>query len=193
MLLGISKGSAKIVFTSLLFKEIEFLKRLQSVHGENEIFVLWHGKSSGGVLNLDIIEDHGSDVVGVLLGQALVGLRVGDSDQLVGIVNDSVGNLGHKSLSMIVSFVLGIRNAEGHIVVNLLQVGSDGSEESGLWVLFNLSSLGSGTLLSGNFSLSDEIGSDVGKSFKESNIWDMSSAYSGSSSNKSSIIQEFHY
>ena len=95
-----------------MFKEIEFLERLQSVHGEHEILVLWHGESSGGVLNLDIVEDHGSDVVGVLLGEALVGLRVGDSDQLVGVVDDGVGHLGDEGLSMFVSLVLGVRDTD---------------------------------------------------------------------------------
>ena len=75
---------------------------------------------------------------------------------------------------MVVSLVLRVRDTEGHIVVNLLQVGSDGSEESGLRVLLHLSSLSSGRLFSGNFTFSDEIGSDVGKGFNESNIRDMS-------------------
>ena len=64
--------SAEVVLTTLLLEEIEFLERLESVDGQDEVGVAGHTKASHVILQLDIVEDHGGDVVSVLFGKGLV-------------------------------------------------------------------------------------------------------------------------
>ena len=64
--------SAEVVLTTLLLEEIEFLERLESVDGQDEVGVARHTKASHVILQLDIVEDHCGDVVSVLFGKGLV-------------------------------------------------------------------------------------------------------------------------
>ena len=68
-----TRRSAEIVLSSLLLEKIQFLKRFQSVDSKNELAWSGHTKSRHVVLQLNIIEDDCTDVMGVLLGEALVG------------------------------------------------------------------------------------------------------------------------
>ena len=66
-------SSAEIVLTALLLEQVKLLERLQSVDREDKVSVLRHTETSHGILKLDIIEDDGGNVVGVLLGEGLIG------------------------------------------------------------------------------------------------------------------------
>ena len=72
--------SAEIVLSSLLFEKIKLLEGLKSVDGKDEIVSGGHTETGHEILELDIIEDHGGDVMGVLLSQGFVwsGLNSGE-------------------------------------------------------------------------------------------------------------------
>ena len=69
-----------------MFEKIKFLKGLQSVNSEVKVSVWSHTERVSSVLNLNVIEDHSGDVVGVLFGKGFVrgGLNLGN--KFVGIV-----------------------------------------------------------------------------------------------------------
>ena len=81
-------SSAKIVLTALLLEQVKLLERLQSVDCENEVSVLRHTETSHGILELDIIEDDRSNVMGILLGKGLVRTSFDLGDQFVGVVQN---------------------------------------------------------------------------------------------------------
>ena len=67
-----SSGSAEVVLASLLLKQVELLEGLQSVHSQNQVVVGSESELLHVVLELHVVEDHSSDVVGVLLGQGFI-------------------------------------------------------------------------------------------------------------------------
>ena len=83
-----SSCSAEIVFSTFLFEKIKFLKGLQSVDSEVKITVSRHTEGVSSILYLDVIEDHGGDVVSVLLGEGLVRGRFDLSNKFVSIIQD---------------------------------------------------------------------------------------------------------
>jgi hypothetical protein len=62
---------------------------------------------------------------------------------------------------VIVSLGLGEGDSEGHVFVDLLEIGFHGGEESSLWVLLDLGGFVSSRLVSGNIFLSDGIWSNI--------------------------------
>jgi len=78
--------SAEIVFSTFLFEKIKFLEGLQSVNSEVKVRVWSHTKGVSSVLNLDVVEDHSGDVVGVLLGEGLIGGGFNLGDKFVSII-----------------------------------------------------------------------------------------------------------
>ena len=78
--------SAEIVFSTFLFEKIKFLKGLQSVDSEVKIAIWSHTEGITSILNLNIIEDHSGNVVGVLLGEGLIRGRFNFSNKFVSIV-----------------------------------------------------------------------------------------------------------
>jgi hypothetical protein len=54
-----------------LLEKIELLKGLQSVNSEYELSINWHTETVHVILELDIVEDDGADVVLVLIGEGL--------------------------------------------------------------------------------------------------------------------------
>jgi hypothetical protein len=115
---------------------------------------------------LDVIEDHGGDVVGVLLGEGFVRGRFDLSNKFVSIIQDGGSGFSNEFFGVLVSSSLGERNTEGKIFVNLFEISSDGVEESLLWVFLYLSGISSGGLVGFNISISDGISSNIRKSFK---------------------------
>ena len=146
-----------------MFEKIKLLERLKSVNSEVKITVCGHTERVSSVLYLDIIEDHGGDVVGVLLGEGFVRGRFDLSNKFISIVQNRGTGFGNKFFGVLVSGSLGERNTEGKIFVNLFEISSDGVEESLLWVFLNLSGIGSGGLVGFNIGISDGISSNVWK------------------------------
>ena len=159
-----SKGSAQIVLSTFLFEKIKFLKGLQSVDSEVKITVSRHTEGVSSILYLNIVEDHGGDVVGVLLGESFVRGRFDLSNKFISIVQNRGTGFGDEFFGVLVSGSLGERNTEGKIFVNLFEISSDGVEESLLWVFLNLSGISSGGLVGFNISISDGIGSNIWES-----------------------------
>jgi hypothetical protein len=147
-----------------LFEKIKFLKGLQSVNSEVKITVSGHTEGVSGVLDLDIVEDHGGDVVGVLLGEGFVRGRFDLSNKFVSIIQDGGSGFSAEFFGVLVSSSLGERNTERKIFVNLFEISSDGVEESLLWVFLNLSGISSGGFVGINIGISDGIGSNIRKS-----------------------------
>mgnify|MGYP006932394727 CR=1 FL=1 len=159
-----SSCSAEIVFSTFLFEKIKFLKGLQSVHSEVKFTDWSHTEGVSSVLYLDVIEDHGGDVVGVLLGEGFVRGRFDLSNKFVSIIQDGGSGFSDEFFCVLVSGSLGERNTEGKIFVNLFEISSDGVEESLLWVFLYLSGISSGSLVGFNISISDGIGSNIWES-----------------------------
>ena len=86
-----------------MFEKIELLEGLQSVDSKDEIIWSSHTKTSHEILNLDIIEDHSSDVVGVLLSHGFVWTGLNGGEEVGGVISDGSGTLGAKSSSVIVA------------------------------------------------------------------------------------------
>ena len=147
-----------------MFEKIKFLKGLQSIDSEVKITVWSHTEGVSGVLYLDIVEDHGGDVVSVLLGQGLVGGGFDLGNKFISIVQNRGSGFGNEFFGVLVSSYLGERNTEGKIFVNLFEISSDGVEESLLWVFLNLSGISSGGLVGFNIGISDGIGSNIWES-----------------------------
>jgi hypothetical protein len=156
--------SAEVVLSTFLFEKIKFLKGLQSVNSEVKIVISRHTEGVSGVLDLDIVEDHGGDVVGVLLGEGFIRSRFDLSNKFVSIVQNGGSGFGDEFFSVLVSSSLRERDTERKIFVNLFEIGSDGVKESKLWVFLNLSGFFSGGLVGGNIGISDGISSNVWKS-----------------------------
>ena len=155
-----------------MFEEIKLLEGLQSIDSKDEGIVGSHTETVHELLELDIIEDHSGDVVGVQFGHGLVGLGLNLSGDAVGVSEDGSSDLGAESSSVVVSLGLGVRNTEREILGDLVEVSSNGGEELSLWVLLNLSSFRSSGLVGSDVLIRDGIGSDIGKSSNELNgMW----------------------
>ena len=102
--------SSKVVLSSLLFEKIELLEGLQSVDSKDEITVTWHTETLHGVLELDVVEDDGGDVVFILLGEGLVWTRLDLGEKLGGVVLDGGADLGAELSGVVVS--LGLREGD---------------------------------------------------------------------------------
>jgi hypothetical protein len=147
-----------------LFEKIKFLKGLQSVNSEVKITVSSHTEGVSGVLYLDIVEDHGGDVVSVLLGEGLVRGRFDLGNKFVSIIQNGASGFSNEFFGVLVSGSLGEGNTEGKIFVNLFEISSDGVEESLLWVFLYLSGISSGGFVGFNIGISDGIGSNIWES-----------------------------
>ena len=86
-----------------MFEKIELLEGLQSVNSEDEIIRGRDSEASHEILNLDVIEDHGGDVMGVLLGHGFVWSGLNSGEEVGGVISDSSGDLGAKGSGVIVS------------------------------------------------------------------------------------------
>ena len=157
-------SSAEVVLSTLLLEEVELLEGLQSVDGKHEVGVLGHTETSHGVLELDIVEDDGSDVVGVLLGKGLIWSGLDLGNKAVSISQDGGTNLGAEISSSVVSLSLGVGDSEGHVGVDSLKISLDRCEKSSLWVLLNLGGLSSSSLMGGDVGIRNGVWSDIWKS-----------------------------
>jgi hypothetical protein len=187
--------SAEIVLSTLLFEEVELLKGLQSVDGKNKSIVGGHTETRHVVLNLDVVEDHSGDVVGVLLSHGLVGVGLNLGGDSVSVSEDGGGDLGAEGSGVVVSLLLGVGDSEREVLGDLVEVTLDGGEELSLWVLLNLSGFGSSRLVSSDVLIGNGISSDIWESSNVLNrVWVMVVSLDGSGSgDKSAISQEFHY
>jgi hypothetical protein len=187
--------SAEVVLSTLLFEEIELLEGLQSVDGEDES--VWGGHTEAGheLLELDVVEDHSGDVVGVLFGHGLVGLGLNLGGDTVGVSEDGSGHLVAEVSGVVVSLGLGVGDSERKVLGDLIEIGLDGGEELSLWVLLNLSGLSSGRLVSGDVLIGNGISSDIWEGGNVLNrLWVVVVSLDGSGGgDKSAICQEFHY
>jgi len=187
--------SAEIVLSTLLFEEVELLKGLQSVDGKDKSIVGSHTETRHEVLNLDVVEDHGGDVMGVLLGHGLVGVGLNLGGDSVSVSEDGSGDLGAEGSGVVVSLLLGVGDSEREVLGDLVEVALDGGEELSLWVLLNLSGFGSSRLVSSDVLIGNGISSHIWESSNVLNgVWVVVvSLDSSSSGDKSAISQEFHY
>jgi hypothetical protein len=179
-----------------LFEEIELLEGLQSVDSKDKGIVGSHTETVHELLELNIVEDHSGDVMGVQFGHGLVGLGLNLRGDAVSVTKDGSSDLGAQSSSMVVSLGLGVRNTEREILGDLVEISSNGSEEFSLWVFLNLSSFRSGGLVGSDVLIRDGIGSNIGESSNILNrVWVMVvvSLDGSGSGDKSAISQEFHY
>ena len=187
--------SAEVVLSTLLFEEIELLEGLQSVDGEDQS--VWGGHTEAGheLLELDVVEDHSGDVVGVLFGHGLVGLGLNLGGDTVGVSEDGIGHLVAEVSGVVVSLGLGVGDSERKVLGDLIEIGLDGGEELSLWVLLNLSGLSSGRLVSGDVLIGNGISSDIWEGGNVLNrVWVVVVSLDGSGGgDKSAISQEFHY
>lgn len=104
--------SAEIVLSTLLLEEIQLLQRFQSVHCENQVTIITHAEASHVILQLHIVENNGSDVVGVLLGESLIWSRLYLSEELSRVILDCFGDLEAKLSGVIISIGLGEADSE---------------------------------------------------------------------------------
>jgi hypothetical protein len=187
--------SAEIVLSTLLFEEVELLKGLQSVDGKNKSIVGGHTETRHVVLNLDVVEDHGGDVMGVLLGHGLVGVGLNLGGDSVSVSEDGSGDLGAEGSGVVVSLLLGVGDSEREVLGDLVEIALDGGEELSLWVLLNLSGFGSSRLVSSDVLIGNGVSSHIWESSNVLNgVWVVVvSLDSSSSGDKSAISQEFHY
>ena len=95
-----------------MFEEIELLEGLKSVDGKNEIIWGRHTESGHEILDLDIIEDHGGDVMGVLLGHGFVWSGLDGGDKVGSISFDGGGDLSAEFSSVVVSLLLRVGDSE---------------------------------------------------------------------------------
>lgn len=103
---GISECSREIVFSTSLFEQVQLLKRLKSVNSENQVLVFIHAEILHVFFQLDVVENQRSDVVCVLLSQSIIWCLVNSSDQLRGVVLNSICDFGANGLGSVVSLVL---------------------------------------------------------------------------------------
>jgi len=187
--------SAEIVLSTLLFEEVELLKGLQSVDGKDKSIVGGHTETRHVVLNLDVVEDHGGDVMGVLLGHGLVGVGLNLGGDSVSVSEDGSGDLGAEGSGVVVSLLLGVGDSEREVLGDLVEIALDGGEELSLWVLLNLSGFGSSRLVSSDVLIGNGVSSHIWESSNVLNgVWVVVvSLDSSSSGDKSAISQEFHY
>jgi hypothetical protein len=187
--------SAEVVLSTLLFEEIELLEGLQSVDSKDKSVVSSHTKTGHVVLNLDVVEDHSGDVVGVLLSHGLVSVGLNLGGDSVSVSEDGGGDLGAEGSGVVVSLLLGVGDSEREVLGDLVEVSLDGGEELSLWVLLNLSGFGSSRLVSSDVLIGNGISSDIWESSNVLNrVWVMVVSLDGSGSgDKSAISQEFHY
>ena len=99
-----------------MLEKIELLEGLQSIDSKDEIIWSRHTETSHEILYLDVIEDHGSNVVGVLLGHGLVWSGLNGGEEVGGVISDGSGNLGAEGSGVIVSGGLRVRDTEGEIL-----------------------------------------------------------------------------
>ena len=137
------RSSAKVVLSTLLLKEVKFLKRLHSVDCKDELAVFGHTETSHSILQLNVVENHSGDIVGVLLSKSFSWCSLDLTNKLVGIVQNRSGNFSASISSSVISLGLGVADAERHVAVDRFEIGLDRGEESSLWVLLNLGGFGS--------------------------------------------------
>ena len=99
-----------------MLEEIELLEGLQSIDSKNEVIRSRHTEASHEILNLDVVEDHSSDVVGVLLSHGFVWSGLDGGEEVGGVIGDGGGNLGAEGSGVIVSGRLRVRDTEGEIL-----------------------------------------------------------------------------
>ena len=136
-----------------MLEEVEFLKGLQSVDTEDEVGVLRHTEASHGILQLNVIEDDGSDVVGILLSKGFIWSRFNMGNEVVCIVQNRVSDLGAEISRGIVSLGLRVADSEGQVGIDGLKICLNRGKQSSLWVLLDLGSLGSSGLMSGDIGV----------------------------------------
>ena len=73
--------SAQVVLSTLLFEEVELLEGLHSVHGKDELSVLWHTETLHGVLELDVVEKDRGNIGSVLLGKSFLRSGLGGGEE----------------------------------------------------------------------------------------------------------------
>jgi hypothetical protein len=185
-----------------LFEKIELLEWLKSVNGKDEI--IWGRLSKTGheILNLNVIEDHGGDVMGVLLSHGFVWSGLNGGEEIRGIGLDGGSDLGGELSGVIVSLGLRVRDSEWEILRDLVEIGFDGSKSLWLWVLEGLSSFRSGGFMSSNILIRDGIGSNIRKG-RDVLIWvwvvvvshgrEGSTFRAGNEEGNNGRCQEFHY
>ena len=105
-------SSTKIVLTSLLLEQVQLLKGLQSVDSEDEVAVLRHAETSHGILELNVVEDDGGDVVGILLGKSLIWSSLDLLDQLIAVVQNCFSDLFAETSGSLVSLCLRVAHSE---------------------------------------------------------------------------------
>jgi len=178
-----------------LLEKIKLLEGLQSVDSKDKCVIWSHTETVHELLNLDVVEDHGGDVVGVLFGHGLVSVGLNLSSDSVSVSEDSGSDLVAEASGVVVSLLLGVGDSEREVLGDLVKVGLDGGEELSLWVLLNLSSLSSGGLVSSDILIGNGISSDIWESRNVLNrVWVVVVSLDGSGgSDKSAISQEFHY
>ena len=187
-----------------MFEKIKLLEGLKSVDSEDELTVTGHTETLHGVLELDVIEDDGGHVMGVLLGESLVWSGLDLTKELGGVILDGSTDLSAEFSGVVVSLGLREGDSEGHVLVYLFEIGFHGGEEGSLWVLLNLGGLRSGRLVRGNIFLSDGIWSNIWEGRDELHVgWVVSVSSKGrkvggfsrgvESGNSDSISKEFHY
>ena len=146
-----------------MFEKIELLEGLKSVDGKDEVISSGHTESGHEILKLDIIEDHSSDVVGILFSQGFVWSGLNSGKEVGSISFDGGFDLSAEISGVIVSLGLRVGDSEREILRDLVEIGFDGSEDSLLWVLKGLSSFSSGGFVSSNILIRDGIGSNIRK------------------------------
>jgi len=159
-------SSAEIVFSTPLLKQIELLQWLQSVNSKDQFIIGSHTESAHVVLELDIIEDDSSNVVGVLFGQDLIWACFNLRKKFTGVILNCFWNLLAGFSGMIVLLCLRETNSEWEISIDWFKISLDCLEEGRLWVLLYLSGFGSGGLMSCNISISNSVGSNIWESSK---------------------------
>ena len=123
-------SSAEIVLTTLLLEQVQLLKGLQSVDSKDQVGVLRHTEASHAILELDVIEDDGGDVMGILLSEGFVWSALDLGDKLGGVVQNRSADLGAEVSGSVVPLGLRVAHAERHIGVDGLKISLDRGEES---------------------------------------------------------------
>ena len=184
-----ARSEAEVVLTTLLLEQVELLEGLESVDGKDEVTIGSHTKTGHSILELDIEEDGGGNVVGVLLGEGLVRAGLGLGDHAVSVGLDEAGGGGGSLSGVLVARTLGVGDAEGHVLVDLVEVAADSGEELVGGVDGDLGSLLAGGFVGSDVSVRDGLGALIRESLEEGDILDVV-AGNGRSSEKS---DESHY
>ena len=99
---------SEVVLSTLLLEEVELLHGLKSVGSKGKPSILSHTEGLHVLFNLDVIEDEGSNVVSVFLGESSLGGTVGFSLVPLGQVLDSITKILESLSGVVVSSFLGV-------------------------------------------------------------------------------------